>query len=479
MQQETILWYDLETFGTNPQHDRVAQYAAIRTDRNLREIGEPVIRYCRITDDYLPDPQACLVTRITPQDVMEKGLPEYRFIDEINRDMSHPRTCAAGYNSIRFDDEFIRNLLYRNFFDPYEREYAGGNSRWDLIDVVRAAHDLRPEGISWPRNDEGRPSFRLEDLTRANGIAHEDAHDALADVRATIAVARLLWEKKPDLYGYAYEIRQKNTLRNRIDIFHLKPILHTSSIYTTEYGCTAVILPIIVDPDNSNAIIGYDLSRDPEPLLGAAPEQLFTPEVPLSRIALNRAPFIAPIGTLTEEAAERLHIDMPTCREHYKRITDRKDISRKLRFALEERSSPAPQQFNDPDFQIYSGGFFTDNDRDRFQIIRNTPPGELLDLHLHFDDPRIPEMLWRYTARNFPEVLDEQQRERWISFAAGRVLFPPGNSVVNLEFFRRKIRERIISNETSAADKALLRRLADYGNALEQRLFSSRPATKR
>src|SRR5690606_22124338 len=143
---------------------------------------EPLVIYCQPTEDMLPQPEACLITGITPQKAKSEGIREVEFIRLIHEQFSKPDTCVAGYNSIRFDDEVTRNTLYRNFFDPYAREWQNGCSRWDLIDVMRLAYALRPDGIQWPTREDGLPSFRLEDLTRANGVEHEAAHDAMSDV---------------------------------------------------------------------------------------------------------------------------------------------------------------------------------------------------------------------------------------------------------------------------------------------------------
>ncbi|MCK5156669.1 MAG: exodeoxyribonuclease I [Spirochaetales bacterium] len=468
MQNETIFWYDLETFGLNSQHDRIAQFAGVRTDTNLRIIGEPLILYCRITNDYLPDPLACLVTGITPQVTLEKGMPENEFIQRINEEFSKTGTCVTGFNNIKFDDEFIRNALYRNFYDPYLREYAQGNTRWDIIDMVRAAHDLRPDGINWPRNEEGRPSFRLEALTAANDVAHTDAHDALADVYATLEIARLIRDKQPGLYAYAFAHRKKSALKEKINLYQHKPILHTSAVYTSEYGCTALILPLAVNPNNSNSIICFNLANDPEILIAANSEELLGSEIHLTMLSLNKSPFIAPTGTLTDDAAERLHIDKNLCMEHFARIEERHDIPMKLRSAFEKQKL---EGISDPDFRIYTGGFFSDEDRERFRIIHNTPTKELLSLHLNFNDSRIPEMLWRYTARNYPEILNEEEQKKWKSFAASRILFPPADIMVNLQFFKRKIVEKSDRTDISPKDKIILRDLADYAEILEKHLF--------
>jgi len=463
---QTLFWYDLETFGTHPQHDRIAQFAGLRTDCQFEPVGDPIILYCRIPEDYVPDPLACLVTGITPQKTLKDGLPEYEFIQRILQEFSRPGTCVVGYNNINFDDEFIRSTLYRNLFDPYKREYSSGNSRWDIIDLARAAHDLRPQGISWVTNDKGHPSFRLEMLTKANGIEHDDAHDALADVRATIALAELLYKKQKDLFLYAFKMRRKQRLKNQLHLHSMRPVLHTSSIFTTSQGCTTLISPLTVDPNNSNALICFDLRNDPEQLISANPSSLKT-EVPLFRLALNKCPFIAPVSALDDDSARRLQIDKDLCLKHYQRLQERHDIPMKVRTAFSR------QQFEivkDPDFQIYSGGFFSDADRNRFDQLHAAGPASMLQKaqSMHFEDSRIPEMIWRLVARSYPEYLDEEQKKRRARFIATRLLFPPGDIMVDYNFFRRKIREKAMSPDIDARGKRIMKELEAYGKKIEQ-----------
>ena len=166
-QSSSIYWYDLETFGIDPKSDRISQFAGVRTDYDLNLIGEPHVSFCKPANDMLPSPESCLVTGITPQQALADGIIESTFISQINAEFSQPGTCVSGYNSIRFDDEFMRYGLYRNFMDPYEREWKNGNSRWDIIDLVRCTRALRPEGIEWPISEQGKPSFSIfEDFRR-------------------------------------------------------------------------------------------------------------------------------------------------------------------------------------------------------------------------------------------------------------------------------------------------------------------------
>jgi exodeoxyribonuclease-1 len=263
---QTFYWHDYETFGVDPSRDRPVQFAGIRTDAELNIIGEPLMLFARPSRDVLPQPQACLVTGITPQQALAQGVPEAEFIARIHEQLSQPGTCGVGYNSIRFDDEVTRYALYRNFYDAYAREYQNGNSRWDIIDMVRLTHALRPEGIEWPRGEDGAVSFRLELLTAANGIGHAAAHDALSDVEATIALARLIRDKQPRLFDYALKMRSKQAVLAELDMAAMKPVLHVSGMFGAARNNIGLVVPISRHPRNKNEIICYDLAIDPAPL---------------------------------------------------------------------------------------------------------------------------------------------------------------------------------------------------------------------
>ena len=317
--QATIYWHDYETWGASPQKDKPSQFAGIRTDLDLNIIGEPLIEYCKPQADYLPHPEACLITGITPQVAMKKGLVEAEFIAKIHAEFSVPNTCVAGYNSIRFDDEVSRYSFYRNFYDPYEREYKNNNSRWDIIDLVRACYALRPEGIEWPLKEDGSPSFKLEHLTVANGIEHAAAHDALSDVTATIALAKLIKEKQPKLYNFFFGLRGKKALAELVDVFNMTPLVHTTSRIPATQGCTSWVAPMSFHPVNKNAVICFDLTQNPQVLIDLNVDELrkrlYTKRVDLAEddlpvglklVHLNKCPILAPAKTLLPENAARL-----------------------------------------------------------------------------------------------------------------------------------------------------------------------------
>ncbi len=445
----SIVWYDYETFGAVPAWDRPAQFAAIRTDEDLNEIEPPVELFCRQADDYLPHPQAVLITGITPQDCQQKGLPESEFMGRINDMFSVPGTCSAGYNSIRFDDEFTRYGLYRNFYDPYAREWQGGNSRWDLLDIARCAYALRPEGIEWPKHEDGRISFKLEHLTAANGLDHGKAHDAVSDVRATIALARLIRDKQPKLYRYLYGLRSKSQVGALIDVSNHKPLVHISGMFPVEQGCMAVIVPLCWHPTNKNSFIAFDLHQDPAPLFDLSAEEIqqrvFTrkddmPEgmqrLSLKEVHINKAPVLAPAKTLTPDQAERWQLSGDTLRKHLGMIKSGPDLTAKLHQVFSAREFAA---VNDVDGQLYDA-FFPAADKQAMQTVHELSPWDLADWPAPFKDPRGEEMLFRYRARNFPDTLNEAERERWEQHRVARLMNnPSGLPLLNFERFAHEL----------------------------------------
>ncbi len=429
----TIYWHDYETFGVDPRRDRASQFAGLRTDEELNIIGEPLVMYCQPSPDMLPHPAACMVTGISPYKALQEGLPEAEFIARIHQEFALPQSCVAGYNSLRFDDEVTRQLLYRNFYDPYEREWKNGNSRWDIIDMVRLCYALRPEGIVWPKKEDGSPSFRLEELTVANGIAHEAAHDALSDVTATIAMAKLIKDKQPKLYAYAYGLRNKKKVQEQIDIVSKKPILHVSSMYPAAYGCLALVAPLTQHPTDKNGVIVYDLREDPREWMELSVEQvqqrLFTRQDELAegvkRIALkvlhvNRCPIVASKALLTDELAKQYQIDESKAREHWQLLLEHPQAIAKVASAFDKAHEDRPGD-DDPDYMIYSGGFFGGQDKQAMAQIRGATGAQLSVWPQAFVDKRLDTLLFRYRARNFASTLREEERREWEAFCHQRL----------------------------------------------------------
>ena len=469
MSSSSIYWYDFETFGIDPQKDRVCQFAGVRTDENLNIVEDPLVIYCKPSDDFLPSPFACLITGITPQKALAKGLIESEFTRRINAEFSVPKTCVVGYNNIKFDDEFMRRLLYRNLFDPYEREYKNQNTRWDIIDMVRLCGAARPEGIEWPLTKTGRKSFKLDQLTVANDIDHRDAHDALADVFATIQIAKLIKTKQPKLYDYAFELRDKKKVQ-AVALKTGKPILHVATKYSSQKGYLGIVLPICEHPLMRNRFIVYNLSHDSSKWIGLGPEELKARihdqgKNPFEVISASSCPILVTPKILTDSISAEYGLDVENCLENAKSIQKDHVIKSIISKIFAEKKVESE---SDPDLMIYQG-FFDDHDKTLMETIRNTKPRDLGRLDLPFHDNRLHELFFRYRARNFRDTLTSDEIVRWDKYRSDK--FKDEGSFLK---FENDLKEAALSVEKSNTEsgRKILTELKEYANQVKDSLIS-------
>lgn len=471
----TLYWHDYETWGEVPSRDRPSQFAGVRTDENLNIVGKPLMMYCQPVVDCLPKPMACMVTGLTPQRAQQEGIPEPEFIKRVHAELSRPGTCGVGYNSIRFDDEVTRYTLYRNFYDPYEREWRNGNSRWDIIDMVRLTYALRPQGIEWPLNDNGDPSFKLELLSAANGLLHDSAHDALSDVYATIELAKLIRNKHPNLYDYAFRMRAKSEVAKLIDLQERKPLLHVSSRFPASQGCAALVAPVAMHPVNKNAVIVTILGESPQLLQELSVEEirsrLYTKtedleegelRIPLKLVHLNKSPILLTPKMLDAEVERRLQIDKATCEKHWQQLL-KMDIEKKLQKVFAENNFA---DSSDPEQSLYQG-FIDDRDKSTFADIRSAGEKDFKNRTFTFYDQRLPELLLRYKARHYPSSLNEAEEAQWLESVQHRLRDEEGGRNFTLQEFRRQISELQADESLDEKKREVLRELQSYGDALE------------
>ena len=440
----TLYWHDYETFGQNPRWAGIAQFAGLRTDEALNEVGEPLMLYCQPPRDSWPDPTACLITGLTPQHCRDHGVPEPVFARRVIAELGRPGTCGVGFNSIRFDDEFTRHLLYRNFYDPYEREWKHENTRWDILDVLRMARSLRPEGMQWPVDEAGHPVMRLEQLAVANGVTHTSAHDALSDVRATLALARLLRQCQPKLYQHAFTLRAKHTVAEWLDCKTAEPVLHVSSRFGAHCLATALVMPLMPHPDKKNEVIVYDLMQAPDALLSLSAEEirqrLFTSRemleqegvarIALKTVRLNKSPMLAPLSLLDDAVQTRTGIDRVRCEQHWRQILPhRETVARKLAAVFVQDSRPVVP---DAEFRLYDG-FIDKNDQQLCKRVRQADAVELSAKQFVFEDARLQELFFRYCARHFPATLTLEEQAQWHAFRQWRL-----NELVSPDWITRE-----------------------------------------
>lgn len=476
----SFLFYDLETFGRDPRRTRIAQFAAVRTDSDLNAIEEPISFFVKPADDLLPSPTASLITGIAPQHALREGVEEAEAFARIAEEMSRPETCTLGWNSLRFDDEFVRYGLFRNFYDPYEREWRGGNSRWDLLDMMRLAHALRPDGIIWPKREDGATSFKLEHLALANGVRQGEAHEALSDVWATVGMARKFRDAQPRLWDYALKLRDKRFAATLLDTVALTPALHISQRYPANRMCAAPVLPLARHPRVDNRIIVFDLDGDPEALLrldaADIADRLYTPaidlppgemRVPLKEVHLNRSPALVAWSHLREEDFVRLQIDRLAVESAGERLRPfAAQLAEKMRQVFgSERAHDKP----DVDAALYDG-FIADGDKRRMAEVRATPPEHLDKREFGFQDPRLPELLFRYRARNWPGTLTHPEHERWNHYRRQRLRVDSGMSECTFESYYGEIDALRLQHVQDGSKHILLDQLLAWGKELERQL---------
>ncbi|MGY1424867.1 exodeoxyribonuclease I [Lysobacter sp. A289] len=476
----TFLFYDLETFGADPRRTRIAQFAAIRTDVDLNPVDEPISIFVKPADDLLPSPIATLITGITPQQALREGMHERDAMALISEEMSRPETCTLGYNSLRFDDEFVRHGFFRNFLDAYEREWRSGNSRWDLLDVFRFAHALRPEGLVWPKREDGATSFKLEHLAEANHVREGDAHEALSDVRALIGLARKLKTAQPRLWDYALRLRDKRHAASLLDVVAMTPVLNVSQRFPASRLCAAPVIPLARHPYIDSRVLVYDLTQDPEALLTLDADTIAArlyvraadlPEgverIALKEIHLNRSPALSAWDHLRPTDFERLGIDRELAEQRARRLRDAGPaLVEKVRAVFSrERERDTP----DVDASLYDG-FVDGADKRLFSDIRNTAPEALGARRFDFRDPRLPELLFRYRARNFPEHLDADERIRWDDYRRSRLQSGSGLSEYSFASFDAELATLRDQHSADPARLALLGQIDQWRQDIERSL---------
>ncbi len=477
MSAASFYFYDLETWGADPKKDRIAQFAGVRTNLHLEPIAPADMAYCQLAPDYLPAPEAVLITGITPQKCQKQGLTEVEFIQKLHHQLAEPATCVVGYNNIRFDDEMVRHALFRNYIDPYGREWQNGNSRWDLIDVVRACYALRPDGMTWPLKEDDTPSFKLEDLTKANGIAHQQAHDASSDVYATIGLAALIKQAQPRLFDYLWQHRQKQALSGLIDIASLTPLVHVSAKFPARQGCCSWIVPLAFHPTNKNAVICFNLQQNPTILLDLpVPElqrRLYAKSTELAQdeirpalklVHLNKSPVLAPAKTLTADRAEVLGISRDQCLQHLDLVRQHRSAILNVINALYQADQNTTEA-GCVDYSLYQG-FITDHDRKLLPQVHQLQPQQLALQPPVFQDDRLNQLMFRFRARNFPESLSHDELQQWQRFCKDRLQFGAEHPARTLDDFIIQLEHCAETQQDKPNAIVLLKQLFNYINSI-------------
>ncbi len=472
---KTFYWYDYETFGLSPRVQRIAQFAGIRTDENLNVIDEHMF-YCKPTHDSLPSPEACAVTGITPQLCEKKGLIEHEFIKKIHAEFSKSETCIVGYNSIAFDDEYTRHTLFRNFIDPYSWHWQNGNARWDILNVARFCYAHKEKGsLNWVINEKNRPIFKLDNLAPANNIEHANAHDAMADVRATIGIAKIIKDTQPKFFDYALSLNDKKEVGKLVKPLH--PMLLTSSSFGYKSSFTRLVTAICNHPEYNDRAIVFNLNQDPEIFLELEAEELKAltfskksdlpkgiEKLDLSELVYNKSPmFVCSPNSdsfkISPILIDKFQINLEKCLKNLRFIQqNRQSIEDKVRAIYNIDSDR--EQSRDVDQSLYDG-FISNNDRAICNEIQNLSPTQLVDYLPAFEDRKLVKLFLNFKARNYPQLLNEFEQEQWFEIVQARIQSGE-NGFLSIDSFERSLESL---RESHPGRENLWKELEDYAQS--------------
>lgn len=416
----SLVFYDTETTGTHKSFDQILQFAAIRTDSNLIELDRFEIR-SRLRPHIVPSPGAMRVTGITAAQLRDSTIfSHYEMVRRINAKLlSWSPATFVGYNSMEFDEHLLRQALYQTLHLPYLTN-TNGNTRSDVLRMVRAAALFVPNAIAIPIGDDGKPSFKLDEIAPTNGFDHKLAHDAVADVEATIFLCRLLAERVPELWSAFMRFSQKAAV---VDYLESEPIFSLTDFY---YGrpYSWLVTAIGANPENSSEHYVYDLSVHPESLMAMTPEQLAarlarSPK-PIRRLRANAAPVLMPAPQAPNIAAAK-SIGASELTHRVKLLRCDPALRTRLIEAFEATREEYKPSIHVEE-QIYSGEFYSDADKKLLENFHQVDWKHRLAVIQKFADERLRVLGLSLVHHERPDLLDDFVRAEHDKALARRIV---------------------------------------------------------
>lgn len=428
-------FFDLETTGTSPAFDHPLQFAAILTDAAFREVERVNLR-CRLAPHVIPSPQALAVTGVRPNQLVDPELPNlFEFAQELTALVSRWSPAIwTGFNSIRFDEEMLRQMFYQNLQSEIFATQFNGNTRFDIMTAVFAVFQRCPDLLHWPVDETGPVRFKLDRLAPENGFEGHNAHDALGDVEATIHIARLIAERAPDLWTQLLANREKGHVQAQLDRFEPLELVGRFG-----GGPPKAIMGCLCGyaAKNTNQAYFFDLdSVDPQELTAASDADLVAAMEgeprPLRSISINKVPVLLPPVMVTDEQRRRARV-----------LAEAPELRQRLIAAMAARypadSDTAPQHVEQ---QIFNG-FYSWNDKARLKEFQGANWPRRQEIVATFEDARLRQLGARLVAFHAPKLLSDSDRRRYIAWRRERWNAPADVEVewMTLEKARRALLE--------------------------------------
>lgn len=407
--QKTYLFYDLETTGINKCFDQVLQFAAIRTDLELNELERHEIMI-KLNPDVIPSPEAVVVHEISIED-MQQGELELTAVEKIHALLNTPGTISCGYNTLKFDDEFLRFSFHKNLLPPYNHQWANDCGRMDIYPVAMLYYLYKNDIIQWPEID-GNVSLKLENLNKANHLAIGHAHTAIVDVEATVALAKLFFkDKKMWDYVMAYFDKHQDTARIKTLATALQTGKDIHQIGLFVGGAGAVdfyqypALSLGQHNHYKNQILWLRLDRPElsQTTVDNVPEMTWVAKKKLGDLG-----FLLPfsgrhIRHLNETRQKQ-------CKENLAWLEAHPAIFNEIKSYHREYKYPDVPNI-DVDASLYQSGFLTPAEQALSARFHQAKPSEKMAIAREFKNPSLREMAIRLVGRNYPDYLDEKGKK--------------------------------------------------------------------
>jgi len=455
----SFVFYDTETTGTNTSFDQILQFGAIKTDYDLNEIDRFEIR-CRLLPYVVPAPGAMRVTGVTVEQLTDPALPShYEMVREIKAKLAEwSPAIFIGHNSLGFDEHLLRQAFYKTLHPPYLTN-TNGNCRNDSLRMIQAVARFNPNALKIPINDKGRPVFKLDQLAPANGFDHSDAHDAMADVEATIHLCRLMTERVPELWSGFVRFSQKAAVVDFTlgeDVFLL-----TDFFYTKPYSW--MVTGIGPNPDNGSEILVFDLSEDPDELAAMPVDELAArlaqrPK-PVRGLRANAGPVVLPYDDVPNDMRELLP-SQDDLRQRASRIKNDPALVERLISAFMETRQPREPSAHVEE-QIYDG-FAGNDDQEIMDRFHDLDWSDRMPILGQISDERLRSLGQRLVYVESPSVIADSARQEYDIAIARRLMADDGT--VPWLTFPKAIEEAgdLLAIADSSDESALLSDLREY-----------------
>jgi len=413
----TFIFYDTETTGLSAGFDQILQFAAIITDDDLNPVEEVNLR-CRLLPHVIASPGALAITGVRPADIAGANLSHYEMIRDIRALVErHAPVVMVGYNSISYDENMLRQAFYQTL-NPIYLTNTGGNTRMDVLNLAHAASEYAPGLLSIPTNARGRSVFKLDQLAPANGLMHEDAHEAMSDTQATLDLARMIRNGAPEVWEALYAARSKPSalaFMEREEVFCATNMrFGQSSILATRIGA---------NPENPSEVAVFDLTHDPAHYLdiarGDMPSLLRTTPRPIRTVKANQQPILVPYGLSNDHVAGN---DLPEdlLRERAAQVRAHPNFEEKVVHAVANRYPPWEQSPH-VEARIYEG-FPSRADENLMVDFHRRPWEERIAIVDQFQDERLRALGERLVWAERPDVLSEEASQRLDAWQRNRFL---------------------------------------------------------